>query len=139
MKRSPMPPRETPLSGTLRGLTSADLPAGVTLRRVPMKKRRCKTTPARKAAKDKPCMIRIPGVCNGNPETTVLCHYRLGNYNGAGLKPDDSMAAWGCSDCHSMVDGRTKRPDDCSYAELRLMHAEGCFRTQRAILEGFEF
>lgn len=30
-----------------------------------------------KAARGRECQVRIPGVCNGNPETTVLAHYRL--------------------------------------------------------------
>ena len=27
-----------------------------------------------KAARGRECQVRIPGVCNGNPETTVLAH-----------------------------------------------------------------
>ena len=33
---------------------------------------RPKMTAARREAKGQPCMVRIPGVCNGDPETTVL-------------------------------------------------------------------
>jgi hypothetical protein len=91
-----------------------------------------KTTPARKAARGKECMIRIPGVCNGNPETTVLAHYRMAGYCGAGLKPDDSMGAWACSCCHDAIDLRV-RDTTHSRVELHLMHAEGVMRTQMAI------
>lgn len=31
----------------------------------------------RKAARGRECQVRIPGVCNGNPETSVLAHIRL--------------------------------------------------------------
>ncbi|WP_170709125.1 nuclease domain-containing protein, partial [Escherichia coli] len=31
----------------------------------------------RKAARSRACTVRIPGVCNHNPETSVLAHYRL--------------------------------------------------------------
>lgn len=31
----------------------------------------------RKAARGRECQVRIPGVCNGNPETTILAHIRL--------------------------------------------------------------
>ena len=31
----------------------------------------------RKEAKGRECMVRLPGICNFNPETTVLAHYRL--------------------------------------------------------------
>ena len=33
----------------------------------------------RKAARSRECQVRIPGVCNGNPETSVLAHIRLPN------------------------------------------------------------
>ncbi len=31
----------------------------------------------RKEARGRECQVRIYGVCNGNPETTVLAHYRM--------------------------------------------------------------
>jgi hypothetical protein len=85
-------------------------------------------TRERKAAKGKPCMVRLPNICNGNPETTVLAHYRLAGYCGTALKPPDSMAAWACSDCHDAIDGRIRTM--YTRDELRLAHAEGVMRTQ---------
>ena len=79
----------------------------------------------RQEARDKPCQIRIPGVCNGNPETTVLCHLNSG---GMGMKASDLAAgAWGCSSCHDAIDGRimTEHPRDT----LLLWHLEGVVRT----------
>ena len=61
----------------------------------------------RKEAKGRECQVRIVGVCNGNPETVVLAHYRMGGLNGMGMKPDDIFGAWACSACHDAVDGRT--------------------------------
>jgi hypothetical protein len=58
----------------------------------------------RKLAQGRPCMIRMPGICNGNPETTVLCHLRMVGLSGMGLKANDLLGAWGCSDCHRYVD-----------------------------------
>ncbi len=81
----------------------------------------------RKAARGLECQIRIPGICNGNPETSVLAHYRLAGYCGTGLKPDDLLAAVGCSCCHDAVDGRRKT--EYSYDALRQFHAEGVLRT----------
>jgi hypothetical protein len=49
-------------------------------------------------------MIRMPGVCNHNPETTVLCHLRMVGLTGMGMKAQDLLGAWGCSDCHRYVD-----------------------------------
>jgi len=83
----------------------------------------------RKAARGRECQIRIPSVCNGNPETSVLAHYRLAGTCGTGIKPNDQQAAIGCSACHDLVDGRTKTTE-YTHDELRLMHAEGVFRTQ---------
>ena len=87
----------------------------------------------RKLAKGQPCMIRVPGVCNRNPETTVLAHYRMAGICGTGSKPPDSLGAWSCSACHDAVDGRVK--STWSRCELRLMHAEGVFRTWAALEE----
>lgn len=86
----------------------------------------------RKLARDQPCQIRIPGVCNANPETTCLCHYRLAGSCGVGMKPPDEQAAFGCSACHDAVDGRTF--SGChTKTELRLYHAEGVLRTQELV------
>ena len=80
-----------------------------------------------KAARGRDCMVRIPGVCNGNPETTVLAHYRLAGTCGAGVKPNDLQGAWACSACHDQIDGRSEAV--YTQDERRLYHAEGVFRT----------
>ncbi|XUU45854.1 DUF1364 domain-containing protein [Serratia nematodiphila] len=84
----------------------------------------------RKEARGRDCQIRIPGVCNFNPETTVLAHYRLAGTCGTAIKPDDTQAAWACSACHDEVDRRTRLIDA---NEARLMHAEGVMRTQEIL------
>ena len=97
----------------------------------PMRSKGPKMTQARKAAQGMPCMIRLPNVCNGDPETTVLAHYRLSNYCGAGLKPDDEIfGAWACSACHDECDRRTRLYGDLII--VKLAHAEGVLRTQMA-------
>lgn len=82
---------------------------------------------ARNAARGKPCLVRVPGVCNHDPATTVLAHYRLAGYCGTGIKPPDTLAAYACSACHDAIDGRVRC--GCTREELRLMHAEGVMRT----------
>lgn len=83
----------------------------------------------RKLAQGKPCQVRIPSHCNGNRSTTILAHYRLAGYAGMGSKPDDyAFGAWACSDCHDVCDSRVKTEHDRN--AVRLMHAEGCLRTQ---------
>lgn len=77
----------------------------------PMKKSRAKSTPARRAARDRDCTLMLPGVCNRDPATTVLCHSnRLEHGKGIGLKAPDSAACFGCSDCHDVLDGRRPLP-----------------------------
>ena len=82
----------------------------------------------RNLAKFKECQIRIPGVCNHDPETTVLCHNRRGGVAGVGQKPPDLCAAWGCSECHSVSDGRTATKQ-YTRDEVALMFADGQNRT----------
>ena len=77
----------------------------------------------RAAAKGKPCMIRLEGICNGNPETTVLCHFRLVGVSGMGMKSPDLIGAWGCDACHRFCDSNK---DD----HTQLAFARGVFRTQ---------
>ena len=60
----------------------------------------------RKLAKGQDCQMRIPGVCNFDPETTVLAHIRKGGVAGVGQKPKDLIGVWSCSDCHDVIDGR---------------------------------
>lgn len=43
--------------------------------------------------------MRLPG-CNGDTETTVLCHIRTKDFNGWGQKPLDIFGYHGCSECH---------------------------------------
>lgn len=84
----------------------------------------------RKLARGQPCQVRLPGICNGNPDTTVLAHYRLAGTCGIGIKPDDSQGAWACSACHDEIDRRTRHVDRDT---ARLAHAEGVMRTQAEI------
>jgi hypothetical protein len=81
----------------------------------------------RKAAMGRPCMVRLEGVCNGNPETTVLAHVRLVGVSGMGMKSPDIIGAWACSSCHDAVDRRAHM--DMDREHVRLAHLEGMVRT----------
>jgi len=61
----------------------------------------------RKSAKGQDCTLNIVGVCNYNPETTVLAHLPS-EFKGMGNKSPDYCACFACSDCHDAIDGRTK-------------------------------
>lgn len=85
----------------------------------------------RKEAKGRECMVRLPGICNFNPETTVLAHYRLAGICGAGQKSPDLIGAWACSACHDEIDRRTRNID---VETARFAHAEGVLRTQYVLI-----
>lgn len=82
----------------------------------------------RKLAHLEDCTIRVPGYCNANPETVVLCHARLIGISGMSLKVPDALGAFGCSDCHAVVDGQ--RQSEFTPEQRRLMLLEGVLRTQ---------
>jgi hypothetical protein len=60
----------------------------------------------RDSAEGEECTFAIPGVCNGDPARVVLCHLP-DNSHGMSRKADDISAAYGCSDCHDAIDGKT--------------------------------
>ena len=64
------------------------------------------------SARGAPCSARFPGICNGNPETTVWCHLNGHAFGkGAGIKAHDIAGFAGCSACHSYYDvGHGTRP-----------------------------
>lgn len=82
----------------------------------------------RNKAKGRPCMVRIPNVCNFNNDTVVLAHIRLQGISGMGMKSPDILGAWACSACHDEIDGRTHK-SPFTRAELRLAHYDGMART----------
>jgi len=81
-------------------------------------------------ARGRECQIRIPGVCNGNPETTVLCHP---DGAGVGRKHHDMLGAWGCSSCHDLIDGR--RETNYKSELVDLWFADGVQRTQIILID----
>jgi hypothetical protein len=76
----------------------------------------------RAAAQGMPCKVRLPDVCNGNTETTVLAHYRMIGLSGIGMKAPDWLGADACSACHEYCDTHKD-------AETQLAFAQGVFRT----------
>ena len=83
----------------------------------------------RDSARGEDCTLRLPGVCNFQPETTVLAHYRLAGTCGMGIKPNDLQGAHADDYCHAICDGRIKAPEGMTREDIRLAHAEGVMRT----------
>lgn len=59
----------------------------------------------RATADGQECTVRMPGICNHNPETTVLTHLPCGQ-KGMGMKGFDTVAVYACCACHDVIDGR---------------------------------
>ena len=58
-----------------------------------------------RSARGQDCTLTIPGVCNHNPETTVLAHV---GHHGSAKRNHDEDAVFACSACHDAIDYRTK-------------------------------
>lgn len=56
-----------------------------------------------RSAKGAPCALRLPGICNNNPETTVWAHLN-GFGKGMGMKTHDILGFPACSACHAEYD-----------------------------------
>lgn len=82
-----------------------------------------------KLAKGERCLIRSP-LCTPVPEnrTTVPCHYRQIGVSGAGLKSPDVLIAWGCMQCHDLVDAR-RHLEGYEREFVQLLHLQGVART----------
>jgi len=84
-------------------------------------------------ARGKECQVRIPDVCNRNPETTVHAHLRMAGFNGMGMKPHDAFGAHACFNCHQAIDRRDYMDLDREY--VRGLHKDGVFRTQELLIK----
>lgn len=86
------------------------------------------------SARGENCCVRLPNICNGNPETTVFAHIngvRFGH--GVAIKVNDLLGAYGCSCCHDVVDGRVKHNFDADFVKLAFY--EGVFETQLILIK----
>jgi len=71
------------------------------------------------AARGEQCTLQIVGVCNGNPETVVFCHFPDRDTHGMGHKADDVSGGFGCSACHDYLDGRVPPHDAARWRNER--------------------
>lgn len=56
-------------------------------------------------ARGKPCLLRVPDICQGGTETTVAAHSNWAIHGKAGArKANDQYSAWGCMACHGWLD-----------------------------------
>ncbi len=70
------------------------------------KQERYRNKRIRDFANGQACTMGLP-VCNHDPSTTVLAHSNKHHHGkGIGLKAHDCFAAFMCSSCHNVYDGR---------------------------------
>lgn len=65
------------------------------------------------SARDEDCTVRLMGVCNRNPETTVWAHDNEpegGKARGKKLIKVDHFGAYACGSCHMVYDRQVPRP-----------------------------
>ncbi len=79
-------------------------------------------------ARGMPCLLRLPGLCQGGTETTVAAHSNQAIHGKAGArKADDQYSAWACMACHCWLDSgpapRTEKDRAFERAHLRQVEA----------------
>lgn len=109
----------------------SQLKARAPIKRTAMKKSpAAKLTKIQRSAKGQPCQVRVPGVCNFDPETTVLAHL---NGGGMSVKHLDIFAAYCCSSCHAWLDGGYVKT--ATREDRDLLHLQGVIHTQPLLIE----
>jgi hypothetical protein len=96
----------------------------------PMKQSRPASTKIRQSARDQECTLRFPGICNYRTDTTVLCHE---NGAGMGMKGADEAGAYGCCDCHRVLDGHAPRPAGFTRELMLALFVEANAQTRRIL------
>jgi hypothetical protein len=83
------------------------------------------------SARGEDCTVRLPGVCNFNPETVVFAHLN-GVRFGHGVGKKTKWGAYACSACHDELDRRTRRMDS---EFVKLAHYEATIETLNKLVE----
>jgi hypothetical protein len=121
--------REAEKQANLRGLASSmrtearGVYAGSTTGSAPKPEARYVDQALTDMAKDRPCLLLVPAICNHRIDTTVAAHSNLSVHGKAGArKADDCYSVWACSACHYWLDfGKAAGP--AKEAAFMLAHA----------------
>ena len=85
-------------------------------------------------AEGKDCTVRIPGICNHNPETSVWAHLNSIRWGaGRGIKSKDVCGLIACSACHDIIDHRYQ--SGYSKAEILVFAYEGHMESLVLLIE----
>lgn len=82
----------------------------------------------RDSARGEACALRLVGVCNFDPATTVFAHLPV-HHRGMSIKSPDLFGVYACACCHDAIDGRVAGP--WSFSDLLRALAE----TQMKLVE----
>lgn len=74
----------------------------------------------RRSAYQQDCTMNVAGVCNYNPETTVLAHISVEGGTMGG-KTHDFSAVFACSHCHSWYDNYLGAEDELYFYSRRAL------------------
>ena len=86
----------------------------------------------REAARGQDCTLRLPGICNFDPATTVLAHLPCG-MRGTAIKAPDFAAIDACSNCHAVLDG-SRRSEINAWDVVRALAETHMNRMERGLL-----
>jgi hypothetical protein len=123
------------LSSTVRPIGRAVMATAADLQRAPGPVVAPKTPgrvqqSIRDSARGEPCRVRISGVCNGDPETSVWSHWPgLDADRGMGIKALDLAGAVCCSACHDAIDGRAPLPPGATRESVEIEWHRGHLRS----------
>ena len=98
-----------------------------------IKTNRHKSKKIMQSARGQDCTLRLANPCSST-ETTVGCHIGF-NGSGIGTKDSDLFIAYGCSNCHDIIDGKVKRPMGLSRNMMDWCKARAMQETQQKLLD----
>lgn len=134
MRRTPMKPGSKPMKRTGFAKPGAGLLRVSSTQMKARKASKPTMTKIRASARDQECTLQFPLVCNHRTDTTVLCHSnQLKDGKGMGLKAPDTRAAYGCSACHDVLDGRAPRPAGMSQEQMLERFEEAVLLTHQVL------
>ena len=84
------------------------------------------------AAKGEACTLNIVGFCRYESETTVACHLPDGS-GGSNRLTGPLSIAFGCRDCHSVIDGRVITP--LTREDKEFYMRRGMMRTMNRLID----
>lgn len=87
-------------------------------------------------ARGQACSMQLPGICSGNPETTVFAHLN-GFGKGMGIKTHDVLGFFSCDQCHQYYDvGHGTKPQMSNDYLLEAVLSAVCKTWVKLIADG---